>query len=195
MYPEELNCPTAPERPAAEQLAIAICHAASTELAESLHMVRHCLNQLPDDQLWQRDRPQINSIGNLVLHLQGNLRQWIIAGLGAAPDTRQRAEEFAENGPIPGSELLTVLQACVDDARAVLVRISPDELLRVRLIQSFSMTGIAAILHAVPHFRGHTQEIIRVTRQFLGSGYKVAWSPRDQQIGRAYALPREGSTA
>jgi hypothetical protein len=90
MYPEELNSSPVPERPLAEQLALAVCHAASEELADALRMVEYCLDQLSDEQIWQRDQQVLNSIGYLVLHLAGNLRQWIVAGMGGAPDVRDR---------------------------------------------------------------------------------------------------------
>ncbi len=151
-------------------------------------MVEHCVNQLTDEQVWSRDGSGINPIGNLVLHLAGNLRQWVVAGLGGKPDMRQRPQEFTERGPIPRQELLAGLRTCVEEAGAVLGQLSQAELLRTRRIQGFDMTAVAALGHAVPHFRGHTQEIVRATRQHLGPAYRFAWAPQTLEQGANSAI-------
>src|SRR5207248_5165333 len=110
----------------------------------------------------------LNSIGNLILHLCGNLRQWIVAGLGEAADGWDRPAEFSERGPIPKEELLRRLEDVVDEARAVLARQTARQLLEARRIQDFDVTGLAAIFDSVPHFRGHTQEVVSITRLQLG---------------------------
>ena len=125
----------------------------------------------------------LNSIGNLTLHLRGNLRQWIVAGLGGAADSRDRPAEFTELGPIPREELLRKLEAVVGEARAVLARQTARQLLEARRIQGFDVTGLAAIFDSVPHFRGHTQEIVSLTRLQLGDAYKFAWAPTTPEQG------------
>ena len=82
----------------ADELAAAVGAAAAHELGSALGRIKHCLGQLNDAQVWHRPQPGLNSIGNLVLHLCGNLRQWVVAGLGGAPDVRNRPDEFAERG-------------------------------------------------------------------------------------------------
>jgi hypothetical protein len=167
----------------AESLASAVGKEAAHELAEALDRIRHCLDQLTDEQVWWRPHPALNSVGNLLLHLRGNLRQWIVCGIGGAADRRNRPAEFAATGPIPKAELLRDLEAVVAEAQAVLTRVTAEELLRLRRIQAFEVTGLGAIFSSVPHFRGHTQEIIHLTRQQRGDAYRFAWTPATPEQG------------
>ena len=167
----------------ADELAAAVGAAAAHELESALDRIKHCLGQLGDEQVWQRSQPSLNSIGNLILHLCGNLRQWIVAGLGGAADSRDRPAEFTELGPIPREELLRKLGAVVGEARAVLARQTARQLLEARRIQGFDVTALAAIFDSVPHFRGHTQEIIGLTRLQLGDAYTFAWAPATPEQG------------
>jgi hypothetical protein len=166
-----------------DEVAAAVGSEAANELTSALARIKHCLGQLTDEQVWWRSRPALNSIGNLILHLCGNLRQWIVAGLGGAADSRDRPGEFAERGPIPREELLGQLDAVVDEARAVLTRQTARQLLEARRIQGFDVTGLAAVFGSVPHFRGHTQEIIHLTRLQLGDAYRFAWTPTTPEQG------------
>jgi hypothetical protein len=88
-----------------DELAAAVGTAAADELESALERIEHCLEQLNDEQVWVRSQPSLNSIGNLILHLCGNLRQWIVAGVGGSPDVRNRPAEFAERGPVPKEDL------------------------------------------------------------------------------------------
>jgi hypothetical protein len=183
MYPKELSLTIDSTQPLAEQLTAAFLHAAASELADALRMIEHCVGQLSDEQIWLRQDESLSSIGNLMLHLAGNLRQWVVVGLGGGVDQRNRPQEFAELGPLPRSELMSKLETCVHEAQQVLARLQPEELLAVRTIQGFAMTGIGALGHTIPHFRGHTQEIIFRTRLLLGPAYQFAWKPRTREEG------------
>jgi hypothetical protein len=152
-------------------------------LTKALDRIKHCLAQLTDEQVWKRSQPSLNSIGNLILHLCGNVRQWIVAGLGGAADVRNRPSEFAEHGPIPKEELLRRLDAVVGEAKQVLARLPALQLLEVRRIQGFDVTGLAALFDSVPHFRGHTQEIVHMTRLRLGDDYQFSWKPTTPEQG------------
>ncbi|HEV3262099.1 MAG TPA: DUF1572 family protein [Gemmataceae bacterium] len=166
-----------------DELAAAVGREAAKELASALERIKHCLGQLTDKQVWWRSRPSLNSIGNLVLHLCGNVRQWVVASLGGAANIRDRPAEFAERGPIPKEELARQLGAVVEEARLVLERLTARQLLEVRRIQGFDVTGVAAVFDSVPHFRGHTQEIIHMTRLQLGDAYQFAWTPTTPEQG------------
>jgi uncharacterized protein DUF1572 len=161
----------------ADELAAAVGKEAGNELRSALAKIKHCLGQLTDEQVWWRPRSALNSIGNLILHLCGNVRQWLVAGLGRAADGRDRPAEFSERGPIPKDELVRRLEAVVDEARKVLARQTGRQLLEALCIQGFNVTGLAAIFDSVPHFRGHTQEIVSMTRLQLGDAYELAWEP------------------
>jgi Protein of unknown function (DUF1572) len=166
-----------------EQLAAAVSAAASQELTKALDRIKHCLGQLTDEQVWQREDESMNSIGNLILHLCGNVRQWILAGIGGEQDARQRPREFSERGPISKTELLRRLDEIVAQSHHALGKASAHDLLRQRTIQGFDVTGMEAIFDSIPHFKGHTQEIIHITRSLLGYAYKFAWVPSTPQEG------------
>ena len=167
----------------ADELAAAVGAAAAHELDDARSRIQHCLDQLHDEQVWQRPQPRLNSIGNLILHLTGNVRQWIVAGLGGVPDIRNRPAEFAERGPIPKDELLRQLDTVLREAKSVLGQLAARQLLEVRRIQGFDVTGVMALFNSVPHFRGHTQEIIHMTRSHLGDAYQFAWTPATAEEG------------
>jgi hypothetical protein len=101
----------------ADELAAAVGAAAAHELDSALDRIKHCLGQLNDAQVWHRSQPGLHSIGNLVLHLCGNLRQWVVAGLGGAPDERNRPAEVRGIIPPLGPTTAQGLQPVVLDAR------------------------------------------------------------------------------
>jgi uncharacterized damage-inducible protein DinB len=135
--------------------------------AHHLPRIVCCLALLPEKQIWWRPHATSNSVGNLVLHLSGNVRQWIISGLGGVPDQRRRDKEFAERGPISKRLLLTRLRRTVSEACRVLGDLSPAELARARLIQGFRVTGLEAVTHVTEHFAYHTGQIILITKMRL----------------------------
>jgi hypothetical protein len=158
-------------------------------LADCLEKLRHCLSQLDDTQVWWRPSPGLNSIANLLLHLGGNLRQWIVAGVGGAPDIRERPLEFSEQGPIPKEELLRRLETVVLQADEVLARLPEAQLLEPRRIQGFEETLLSAIFGSVAHFHGHTQEIVLLTRLQRGDAYHFAWTPMSAEQGAPLDKP------
>lgn len=167
----------------ADELAAAVGRHAAEELADALAKIKHCVGQLDDAAIWSRPGAGLNSIGNLLLHLEDNLTQWITCGLGGAEDRRNRPAEFAERGPIPADALLRRLDAAIAQASAALAGLSADELTKTRRIQGFDVTGLAAIFHSVPHFRGHAQEIVHITRTLLGKRYRIHWQPATPEQG------------
>jgi hypothetical protein len=153
-------------------IAREFCLESERTLEEALRKIEHCVQQLSDEDVWWRPSEQMNSIGNIILHLSGNLRQWIIAGVGGAPDVRDRPAEFAQRGAIPRQELLERLRSTVEEAKAALARCDGNNLLRPRHVQHGSVTGMHAAYHSVSHFVGHTQEITYITRMRLGERYR-----------------------
>jgi len=130
-----------------------------------LPKIERSLELLTDEQIWWRANPQSNSIGNLLLHLSGNVRQWIVCSLGGAPDKRDRDSEFAERKMIPRDELLAGLKQTLSEADAALAKFDPDELLERHLIQGCDVTAMAAIFHVVEHFSMHVGQILYITKQ------------------------------
>jgi hypothetical protein len=155
-------------------LQVAVAHALSDELDAAFGRIKHCVRQLTDDQVWWRPRPEMNPIGNLLLHLCGNVKQFIVSVIGGEPDDRDRASEFTSREAIPGPELVRRLESVVERARVVIAASSEDELCRVRAVRTENWSGIQTIVRSVAHFRGHTQEIIHVTRMILADRYEYA---------------------
>jgi len=129
-----------------------------------LPKIEHCLEKLSDDQIWWRANEQSNSIGNLVLHLCGNARQWIVCGVGDGADGRDRDAEFAQR-EIPRDELLSLLRTTISDVDATLARYEPERLLETRTIQGTEGSALDAILHVVEHFAMHAGQIVLLTKQ------------------------------
>jgi uncharacterized damage-inducible protein DinB len=161
-----------------DQLAKEVTVAAARELNAALERIEHCLDQLTDEQVWLRPGAGQNSIANLLLHVAGNLRQWIVVGLGGGEDQRDRPQEFADDSGVSKAQLIALLDSAVRDAQAVLAAQTTAELTRVRHIQEWDVNGLTAIFDSIPHFRGHTQEIVFRTRLLLGELYRFAWTPQ-----------------
>jgi hypothetical protein len=154
------------------------CTEAAKTLLSSLSRIEHCLNQLTDQQIWWRPRPEMNAIGNLVLHLSGNIGQWISSAIQNAPSDRDRPAEFARRDPIPRDALLERLRDTVELAtRSIGGLITASQLLQSQRVQGHDTCILAAVFHSVCHFEGHAQEIVCLTRQLLGDRYKFQWVP------------------
>jgi uncharacterized damage-inducible protein DinB len=132
--------------------------------SDLLPKIRKCVDVLDENDIWWRGSEFENSIGNLLLHLSGNVRQWIIAGVGGAVDRRDRPREFSTRGGISKAEALAQLEGTVTEAAAVLRGLAPDELLVDRTIQKYTRTGLHAILHVLEHFGYHTGQIVFITK-------------------------------
>jgi uncharacterized damage-inducible protein DinB len=131
---------------------------------QNLPRIVECLQQLSEEEIWWRPNSASNSAGNLVLHLCGNVRQWIISGLGGAEDKRERDREFSERGPIPRQALVTQLRRTIRDACRVIARLSEDSLSRKHEIQGYQVTGLDAAFRVAEHFAYHTGQIIYITK-------------------------------
>jgi uncharacterized damage-inducible protein DinB len=141
---------------------------ASRKLRQLEERIETCVGKLAGDQLWSRAGENSNAAGNLCLHLAGNVRQWIIHGIGGAEDVRTRDAEFAARGGIPREELLARLRRTVDEACRVLDALPPARLLETITPQNYRVTVAEAILHVVEHFAKHTGQIILLTKACTG---------------------------
>jgi len=175
--------------PGASPVAQAFLAESRRKLSACHERIRHCVDQLHDSQLWWRPHPSMNSIANLVLHLCGNLQQWILSGVSGVPDVRNRPREFAEQGPIPRETMLERLAEVIQGVDKVLAGASDTHLLQPRRIQGFDETGLSAILDSLSHLTGHTQEIICLTRLQLGDTYRFAWVPQTPEQGAPEGEP------
>jgi hypothetical protein len=126
--------------------------------------LRASVESLTDDQLWWRPNDASNSIGNLVLHLNGNVRQWLVASFNRQDDARDRPAEFAERDHIPATILLDHLAATMHAAAAVLHRLTADDLAAPMQIQGYEVTGLDAVYQVVEHFGLHYGQIVYITK-------------------------------
>jgi uncharacterized damage-inducible protein DinB len=141
----------------------------ASKLAELCSRIEACLGQLSDDQVWARGKENENAIGNLALHLCGNVRQWIIANIGGQPDARQRDAEFAARGGISKAELQQRLHATVEEAVAIIRTLPGEKLSERRTIQGYEGSVLEAIYHVVEHFSMHTGQIIFATKMLTSA--------------------------
>ena len=126
--------------------------------------LRLAVEALPAEALWWRPNAESNSVGNLLTHLAGNVRQWIVSGVGRAPSERDRAAEFAATSGPGAGELLANLERVLDDVDAILADLSAEELITLRTIQGRELTVLAAIYHVVEHFSLHLGQIILMVK-------------------------------
>lgn len=131
---------------------------------ESLPRILRCLDRLTNEQIWWRPNESSNSIGNLVLHLCGNVNQWIYSGLGGFPDDRIRQAEFDTREFIDREDLKIALESTMEKARTVIERITVNEILRIRPVQTFEEKGLSIMIHVTEHFSYHTGQIAYITK-------------------------------
>ena len=127
-----------------------------------------CLAKLSDEQVWARNSANENAIGNIVLHLSGNLRQWIGHGVGGHADVRDRDTEFNATAGKTVAELQAHLDAAVVDALSIIEGLAAADLLTVIEVQKYSIPKMEAIYHVVEHFAEHTGQIIFATKFLTG---------------------------
>ena len=139
------------------------------KLLELVGRIETCVVMLTPEQVWARGSESQNAVGNLLLHLEGNPRQWILHGVGGLPDTRDRDNEFAAHGGASAHDLAARLRATVEEV-AAFVRTVPSSRLTERVtIQGYNVAVLGAIYHVVEHFAGHAFQIIFMTKQFTGA--------------------------
>lgn len=138
-------------------------------LGDYLPKIERCLEKLTDEQIWWRPNEESNSIGNLILHLCGNARQWIIAGVGGQADNRNRDAEFEQRDPIARTELLTLMRSTLSEIQTILQTLDPATVLDLRKIQGHDVDILEAIFHVTEHFSMHTGQILMLTKMLTSS--------------------------
>jgi uncharacterized damage-inducible protein DinB len=138
------------------------------KLRQNVDRIEKCLARLSEDQFWSREHESENAVGNLLLHLAGNIRQWIISGVGATPDTRDRDSEFNAREGLTKAELLGRLRATVEEACKVIEPLTPERLAAMVHIQKYDVSVFEAIYHVVEHFGQHLGQIIFATKLLTG---------------------------
>ena len=139
------------------------------------------VTELTDEQIWWRPNDASNSVGNLILHLCGNARQWIVSGVGGAPDTRDRASEFAARNGIGRRALLARLDETLGEVDATLASVERDlaasgsdaPLQRACAPQGYTQTVLDATFHVVEHFAYHTGQIVLLAKWHVGQRIRL----------------------
>lgn len=176
------------ERPAGE-LGTALARQCCALLRDTyLARLEQSLAGMSAADLWWRPHPDTTSIGNLLLHLEGNVRQWIVSGLGGAPDRRVRESEFAAREGAEAPALLAALTATVGRACEVIERLPPARWTERVTIQDFEVTVLAAVLHIVEHFSWHTGQITWIAKLRKGAGHGIAYYD-DDALNAAHNAP------
>jgi len=145
--------------------------------------IDHCLHQLQDEDLWWAPGEGCNCIGVLLQHLMGNLRQWIVAGVGGERDVRDRPREFLVVEKRPKAEMQGRFGALLDEVIATLSRLGPQDLLETRTVQGTDTSKLGAVYAAITHLELHAGQITYSTRLRLGAAYKEWWRPSNKEGG------------
>jgi len=131
---------------------------------ENTQKLTTCLGELEEIDIWKRPNQHSNSVGNIILHLCGNIRQYAISSLGNNKDVRERDKEFSADGGYSGSELLKKLIDTIDQAKDIIRNATESELLRERKVQGYNHSGIGIVIHVTEHYSYHTGQIIFWTK-------------------------------
>jgi len=127
-----------------------------------------CLTRLDEEKVWARGGENANAVGNLALHLCGNVRQWIVSGIGGEQDVRQRDAEFAAREGSSAGELRLLLDQTIAQAASIIERLPAERLTEQLTIQGYKVTVLEAVYTVVEHFAQHTGQIIFATKLLTG---------------------------
>src|SRR5262245_3663518 len=175
---------TATAAPLPRALAPALTRLAVDLLRDTyLPRIERAVAELPARDLWWRPHARTTSVGNLLLHLQGNIRQWIVTGLGGAPDARDRDAEFAARDGAGARRLLAALRETVQDAAEVIASLDERALMGRVTLQGFRLTRLEAVLHVVEHMSWHAGQIAWIAKARAGERHRIAYYD-DQRLRR-----------
>jgi len=158
---------TTPQLPAVTDVHHAFITAAVSRLRQQESRIHDCISRLSDEQIWARGNENSNSVGNLVLHLIGNLGQWVVAGIGGEMDQRDRDSEFNTREGISGSALSSRLGARLDQVARIIEAVPPHRLLEMVTPQGYTLPVMEVITHITEHFYHHGGQIFLLTKLYL----------------------------
>ncbi|MCW5516727.1 DinB family protein [Muriicola sp. Z0-33] len=148
----------------ANELRQEIIENALYRLDESTRMIRSSLSFLQEEDIWKKPNPNSNSVGNLILHLCGNMHQYVLAALGNTEDIRERDSEFSSEPGLSSSALIDMLQRKVDKVKETISSCTLKNMLFRRKVQGFNLSGAGIIMHVVEHYSYHTGQIAYWTK-------------------------------
>jgi len=141
----------------------------SEKLEQMTSFLTSCMNRLTDEQVWERQGAHENTAGNLILHLSGNMRQWIMHGVGGAADVRVREKEFSTGSGMTRDDLIALFEETVREARGVIETLPVERLVEKTFPQGREVTRLEAIYQVVGHVQQHVGQIILLTKQMCGT--------------------------
>ena len=150
------------------EIGVLFLKSSIAKLEQMTGHLKTCLGKLSDEQVWERHGPHENAVGNLVLHLCGNMRQWIMHGCGGAPDVRVRDKEFSAGGGMTAAQLIDHFEVTVTEARGIIDFLPPARLVERTTAQGREVSVLEAIYQVVGHVQQHTGQIILLTKQMAG---------------------------
>lgn len=134
-------------------------------LEESFPRIIKCVNLLDEQQLWWTPNENMNSVANLILHLNGNIRQWFIATFSGISWTRIREKEFIARKSLNKSEILVLISILSSEIEENINRININSLLTIQSPQNdFTVSGYSIISHIIEHASYHTGQIAYLTK-------------------------------
>jgi uncharacterized damage-inducible protein DinB len=151
------------------EIGILFLSASSAKLGQVTGFVTKCLARLSDEQVWARGGEHENAVGNLILHLCGNMQQWIMHGVGGATDVRVREEEFSAVDGLTASELARLFEETIAEVRTVINSLAPEKLTDRTTPQGRDVSKLEAIYQVVGHVQQHAGQIIVLTKQMSGT--------------------------
>jgi uncharacterized damage-inducible protein DinB len=126
---------------------------------ENTKRVIKCLQDIDEPEIWQRPNENSNSIGNIILHLCGNIRQYAISSLSKREDIRVRDEEFSAKDGFNKKDLIAKLKKTVAEAVNIIESLDEPGLIKIYSVQGFNLSGIGIIIHVTEHYSYHTGQI------------------------------------
>jgi uncharacterized damage-inducible protein DinB len=150
---------------------------ADRQIEQNLQKICAVVELMSEDEVWWRPNESCNSVGNLLLHVCGNLSQWILAGVGGELYERRRPEEFTARETVTKAELLARLTDAVARCRSVLATATKDQLIALRQIQGSETDGLGAIYHSVDHMGYHTGQVVFIGKQLVGGRAEIDFYP------------------
>ena len=151
------------------EIGVLFLSTSSAKLEQMTAFVTKCLARLSDEQVWARGAEHENTVGNLILHLCGNMWQWIMHGVGGAADVRVRDEEFSASSGLTTQQLVRIFEETIAEARGVITSLPPEKLLERTTPQGRDVSKLEAIYQVVGHVQQHTGQIILLTKQMSGT--------------------------
>src|SRR5215475_1550717 len=150
------------------EIGVLFLKCSSAKLEQMTGFLTTCLGRLSNEQVWARNGAHENAVGNLILHLCGNMRQWIMHGVGGAPDVRVRDLEFSAAGGTTAADLVRLFEETVAEARVVIDSLPPERLVERTTPQGRDVSVLEAIYQVVGHVQQHVGQIIVLTKQMTG---------------------------